>query len=330
MSGLPQEEDSSAQLNQIKKEYNELREKYKDLQDARLKVRKLESSCKGMGSGLQGRLEQLQQHSNNVEVTEEGRQINLGIHEMHCTIPVAPNTLFLRMIIGDIPVILPNREDKVTYKQQYEKFKMVNVVLMLVLGVSGFIFSDFLWPTSLVHILSVWYYFTVTIRELILIHNGSRIKPWWLIHHYCSIAIAALLLMWPPGECYSMFRSQFLLFTCVLAMVMLIQFRYQRAKLYRQVAMGEKHHMTVSNHMKLSDIRFLLGGLVVVYLFQFYNGLFLLKLYTTTDCPHWQVLVLGVLFIVVASLNGSTLSNVIYGKSKKIMKKRLSESFKSF
>lgn len=30
------------------------------------------------------------------------------------------------------------------------------------------------------------------------------------------------------------------------ALVMLIQFRYQRAKLYRQVAMGEKHHLTVS------------------------------------------------------------------------------------
>lgn len=38
--------------------------------------------------------------------------MRLGIKEMHSTIPVAPNTLFLRMIIGDISVILPNREDK--------------------------------------------------------------------------------------------------------------------------------------------------------------------------------------------------------------------------
>ena len=29
-------------------------------------------------------------------------------------------------------------------------------------------------------------------------------------------------------------------------LVMALQFRYQRAKLYREVAMGEKHHMTVS------------------------------------------------------------------------------------
>ncbi len=89
----------------------------------------------------------------------------------------------------------------------------------------------------------------------------------------------------PPGDCYQSFRTQFMLFSCVLsklssshcillagqscscnwllfqscictvvvitaiffiAFVMLLQFRYQRAKLYRQVAMGKKHHLSVS------------------------------------------------------------------------------------
>jgi len=50
----------------------------------------------------------------------------------------------------------------------------------------------------------------------------------------------------PPGECYTAFKNQFMLFTFCLTLVMGLQFRYQRAKLYRQVAMGEKHHMTVS------------------------------------------------------------------------------------
>ena len=66
------------------------------------------------------------------------------------------------------------------------------------------------------HCVSVWYYFTVTIRELILINNGSksvvstlssvslavsvvvcvRINWWWMTHHYCSIAVSGLLLGW--------------------------------------------------------------------------------------------------------------------------------------
>ena len=29
-------------------------------------------------------------------------------------------------------------------------------------------------PSALVHITSVWYYFTVTLRELVLLSNGSR------------------------------------------------------------------------------------------------------------------------------------------------------------
>ena len=67
-----------------------------------------------------------------------------------------------------------------------------------------------------------------------------------------------------------------------------LQFRYQRAKLYREVAMGEKHHMTVSqgeggrglilslscmvisaifllSEGKLSNLRFLLACLIGIY-----------------------------------------------------------------
>uniref|UniRef100_A0A183B3X7 Ion_trans domain-containing protein n=1 Tax=Echinostoma caproni TaxID=27848 RepID=A0A183B3X7_9TREM len=38
------------------------------------------------------------------------------------------------------------------------------------------------------HFLLVWYYCTLTIRERILIANGSRIKGWWNIYHFISTA----------------------------------------------------------------------------------------------------------------------------------------------
>ena len=43
-----------------------------------------------------------------------------------------------------------------------------------------------------------------------------------------------------------MLRDHTVTVHCTTALVMGLQFRYQRAKLYREVAMGEKHHMTVS------------------------------------------------------------------------------------
>ena len=80
---------------------------------------------------------------------------------------------------------------RVTYKQQYERFKMVNVVVMFCLsavalfsdsrcvgelpgGADIITVSDCSLPNALVHFMSVWYYFTVILRELILVRNGSR------------------------------------------------------------------------------------------------------------------------------------------------------------
>ncbi len=42
----------------------------------------------------------------------------------------------------------------------------------------------------------VSYYFIVTIREHILIANGSRILHWWLVHHYLAILLAVIMLTW--------------------------------------------------------------------------------------------------------------------------------------
>lgn len=44
--------------------------------------------------------------------------------------------------------------------------------------------------------LLVWYYCTLTIRENILISNGSRIKGWWVFHHYVSTFLSGVMLTW--------------------------------------------------------------------------------------------------------------------------------------
>lgn len=44
--------------------------------------------------------------------------------------------------------------------------------------------------------LLVWYYCTLTIRESILISNGSRIKGWWVSHHYVSTFLSGVMLTW--------------------------------------------------------------------------------------------------------------------------------------
>ena len=41
-----------------------------------------------------------------------GEDIREGLLEMSTTFPMAPNTILLRLILGDVSVIFPSKEDK--------------------------------------------------------------------------------------------------------------------------------------------------------------------------------------------------------------------------
>lgn len=61
------------------------------------------------------------------------------------------------------------------------------------------------------------YYCTLTIRESILKVNGSRIKGWWRLHHFISTVCAGVLLIWPQGEPWQLFRTQFMYFNVYIS-----------------------------------------------------------------------------------------------------------------
>lgn len=44
--------------------------------------------------------------------------------------------------------------------------------------------------------LLLWFYSSTTLREHILIANGSKIRRWWLVHHYLAIFLASVMLTW--------------------------------------------------------------------------------------------------------------------------------------
>jgi TMPIT-like protein len=70
-----------------------------------------------------------------------------------------------------------NKADKWTYKQEYEKFKFIVTCIALVSSlVIWSLTSRYRAFDALFHFLLVWYYCTLTIRESILIVNGSNIN----------------------------------------------------------------------------------------------------------------------------------------------------------
>ncbi|KAK3560680.1 hypothetical protein QTP86_014531, partial [Hemibagrus guttatus] len=145
---------------------------------------------------------------------------------------------------------------------------------------------------TLLNFLLVWYYCTLTIRESILISNGSRIKGWWVFHHYISTFLSGVMLTWPDGELYEMFRNQFLAYCLYQSFVQFLQYYYQSGCLYRLKALGERHNMDLTvegfQSWMWRGLTFLLPFLFFGHFWQLFNGISLFRMARLPACKEWQ------------------------------------------
>ncbi|CAF4366540.1 unnamed protein product, partial [Rotaria sp. Silwood2] len=226
---------------------------------------------------------------------------------------------YLRVILGGVDVSILNKADKWTYKQEYEKFKFIVTCISLVSSlVIWSLTSRYRAFDALFHFLLVWYYCTLTIRESILIVNGSHINPWWRAHHFISTVATAILLTWPESASYHTFRTQFFVFSFYLSFVQVLQFYYQRGCLYRLRALGETHDMEITiegfHRWMFRGLSFLVPFLLFGYLFQLYNAYSLWQLAHVSTTHEWQVMVLAIIFFVLFLGNILTTLSVLREK----------------
>ncbi|KAK3083641.1 hypothetical protein FSP39_000666, partial [Pinctada imbricata] len=258
------------------------------------------------------------------------------------------NGLYLSIILGSVNVSLLNKADKYAYKHDYETFKVTVSYITLLLATITLIVPYYRWLDAVLHFLLVWYYCTLTIRENILMVNGSRIKGWWVTHHFISTACAAITLIWPDGYTYQYFRGQYGFFSFYLSVLYVMQFFYQKGCLYRLRALGERHDMDITTEGFMSwmwkGISFLLPFLFAGYFFQLtvynafvlyqlthapeftdlyhfcfqffqlYNAYVLYQLTHTPECTEWQVTVLAIIHLILAVGNITTTFKVVYQK----------------
>ncbi|KAI4905180.1 hypothetical protein NFI96_013916, partial [Prochilodus magdalenae] len=84
------------------------------------------------------------------------------------------NGIYLSLVLGSVNVNLLSKQSKAAYKDEYEKFKLyVTVILLLMAFICQFFVSN-RFVDAVLNFFFVWYYCTLTIRESILISNGSR------------------------------------------------------------------------------------------------------------------------------------------------------------
>ncbi|SPP88492.1 blast:Transmembrane protein 120 homolog [Drosophila guanche] len=246
------------------------------------------------------------------------------LHEIEQSLP-AKSGRYLQIILGDVNVSILNRNDKVRYKDDYEKFKLILNVIGLIMAFFNLIFNYRALELAFIFLL-VWYYCTLTIRESILKVNGSRIKGWWRAHHFISTVAAGVLLVWPQGEHWQIFRMQFMYFNVYISIVQYLQFGYQKGLLYRLKALGERHNMDITiegfHSWMWRGLSFLLPFLFIGYWFQAYNAWTLYKLaFTPPDAP-WHVSVMSGLFLLLFVGNMATTLWVVPEKIRERSKER--------
>ncbi|XP_060529824.1 transmembrane protein 120 homolog [Cylas formicarius] len=255
------------------------------------------------------------ERAKSVEDRFAGREAHL-IH-LEETLP-KKSGMYLRLILGDVNVSFLSKEAKFSYKDDYEKFKLICHVVAFVLVVLNGICDSRALQSGYLFFL-VWYYCTISIRESILKTNGSRMKTWWTVHHILSTVLSGILLVWPENEVWELFRAQFFSYNLYNCLLHYLQFKYQRGTLYRLKALGMRDNMDITiegfHSWMWRGLTFLLPFLFLAYSFQLYNSYVLFQLSLN---PHttWHTMASSLLFLVLFLGNAFTTVTVVHDKIK--------------
>ncbi|XP_036380723.1 ion channel TACAN [Megalops cyprinoides] len=317
---------------ELEKDYQQIQETHRLYRQKLEEVSKLQDSCSASIARQRKKLKELsvslegcRQTANPEEVgTIDGivgfmKERSNFFFEMEAFLP-KKNGLYLSLVLGNVNVTLLNKHSKFAYKDEYEKFKLCLTVLLLLSAFTCRFMISYRAVDALFNFMLVWYYCTLTIRESILISNGSRIKGWWVFHHYVSTFLSGVMLTWPEGKLYQMFRNQFLNYSLYQSFVQFLQYYYQSGCLYRLRALGERHNMDLTvegfQSWMWRGLTFLLPFLFFGHFWQLYNGLTLFRMSQLPECKEWQVLMCGSSFLVLFMGNFFTTLGVVYQKYK--------------
>uniref|UniRef100_A0A8C2QH20 Transmembrane protein 120B n=1 Tax=Cricetulus griseus TaxID=10029 RepID=A0A8C2QH20_CRIGR len=291
----------SEQLERCEREWHELEGEFQELQEThRIYKQKLEE------------LTALQTQC-STSISKQKRHLRDLKHTLQ--------RLYLNLVLGNVNVTLLSNQAKFAYKDEYEKFKLYLTIILLLGAVACRFVLHYRVTDEVFNFLLVWYYCTLTIRESILISNGSRIKGWWVSHHYVSTFLSGVMLTWPNGLIYQKFRNQFLAFSIFQSCVQFLQYYYQRGCLYRLRALGERNHLDLTvegfQSWMWRGLTFLLPFLFCGHFWQLYNAVTLFELSSHEECKEWQVFVLALTFLILFLGNFLTTLKVVHAKLQK-------------
>ncbi|CAN6466097.1 unnamed protein product [Victoria cruziana] len=256
-------------------------------------------------------------------------------------LPYKGDGRFLRMFLGPINVRAGRKDVQLKVKEEYNSYRDRTAILFLIFPCMLLFLRNRIWngcfpalPVQLYQAWLLYLYVSLALRENILRVNGSNIRPWWIYHHYCAMAMALISLTWKiEGEpdCAEKQRGVqlFLAWAIVQAVAMLLQNRYQRQRLYTRIALGKARRMDVvwgETSGVQGQLWLLYPLLFILQIFEAYVGLLLLQIAFSGVVSEWQVVVCGILLVVMAVGNFINTIQTLREKSKVKAKMKRSKS----
>jgi len=240
---------------------------------------------------------------------------------------------FLRYIMGHVSVRVWNESDRKQLKIEYNKFKQIGTFCMILFPISQLVIG-FSWVLHQWHqVCAVYYYFSLSIRENVLKLNGSRIKRWWIVHHYLTIIQSFLSLM-ICRSVYNDYQGYFAYLTYLSlwnGCVMWVQNQYQEARHYARVAMGKASIFDGTTSETLVEAPsqsstwyyFLVPLLYMTYMFEiilagycFSEFLYNYTRQNRVRIFEMEFLLVCVVWIAIAFGNVTTTSRIVYAKQR--------------
>ena len=168
---------------------------------------------------------------------------------------------FLRAFLGrvNVRVWLPGERDAM--RDEYHRFKrrMNRVFLLvptLVLVAHHYLrhqWLDTAWVNVLFQLGLIYFYVSLALRENILRENGSRIKAWWIYHHYLSAVLSLVLVTWPPTPTRQRIVPIFTYFVFFQGSVQCLQLWYQSRRDYVNRSLGRTRRSDISYGETLTE-----------------------------------------------------------------------------
>ncbi|KAJ4459706.1 putative transmembrane protein [Paratrimastix pyriformis] len=238
--------------------------------------------------------------------------------QMKSLLPKRGN-FFVRLFLGSANIRHLHPNERLALKTEYNSFKtnfswvliFLNVLCLASLKATELLrLANFrgaqlvvLWLAAhlpgvefLFYGCAVYFYFTMLLREHILRSNGSRIKQWWLWHHYLSLLLCVVMMIWPRGPSYNAYVPLMMWGCLYTAFVQLYSSHYQQEKVYKLVSLGGASEMDVYSEHSLHRIwspttYLLLGLLMPAHGVLLYNSYFLVRWAMENQTFEWVVFV---------------------------------------